>query len=109
MVSMAAQVLAPFVLFHNALLSAVSLVLLVALTAELARELLASPGDAGAKLWAVWCDPPPRQFTAGRLYFIYYVNYLVKVRHTTRRNARRTAMEKLRIAKVWHLVVENGY
>jgi hypothetical protein len=73
------QSLAPFTLLHNALLSAVSLVLLVALAAELASEYTAAPGGAGAKLWAVWCDPPPRQFTAGRLYFIYYCNYVVKV------------------------------
>jgi len=81
------QSLAPFTLLHNALLSAVSLVLLVALAAELASEYAAAPGGAGAKLWAVWCDPPPRQFTAGRLYFIYYCNYVVKVRRLSWRCA----------------------
>mmetsp|Transcript_13605 Transcript_13605/g.26141 ORF Transcript_13605/g.26141 Transcript_13605/m.26141 type:complete len:275 (-) Transcript_13605:86-910(-) len=71
------DVLKPVVLVHNAFLSGLSAVLLMALCLELYWE-YASAGYGMSGMWAVWCDPPPRLFTKGRLYAIYYANYLVK-------------------------------
>ena len=68
----------PLVLLHNAWLSVASLVLLVALVHELSRQWHTSGGGLGG-LWRVWCDPPPRHFAKGNIFFIYYVNYLLKV------------------------------
>lgn len=58
----------------------------MALCLELYWE-YASAGYGMSGMWAVWCDPPPRLFTKGRLYAIYYANYLVKVPGSIRPSA----------------------
>jgi len=57
---------------HNLLLSLCSLVLLVAMIAELARH-----WAAGHSLWDQMCDTQ-QNFVFGRIYFYYYCNYMFK-------------------------------
>eukprot|EP00240_Pyramimonas_obovata_P015845 CAMPEP_0118928726 /NCGR_PEP_ID=MMETSP1169-20130426/5909_1 /TAXON_ID=36882 /ORGANISM="Pyramimonas obovata, Strain CCMP722" /LENGTH=297 /DNA_ID=CAMNT_0006870771 /DNA_START=283 /DNA_END=1177 /DNA_ORIENTATION=- len=71
------QALKPVVIAHNLLLSSGSGMLLLALANELHLGYRAS-GGGWHGVWNVWCDEPPRDFTTGRLYFIYYVNYMLK-------------------------------
>jgi hypothetical protein len=77
-----------FVILHNSLMSIGSAVLWLAMVAELLLIYW------GHDLWSLACDPRGLH-TSGPIYFIYYVNYIFKVRREQKQktapSARRAA------------------
>jgi hypothetical protein len=68
-----------FVIVHNSLMSIGSAVLWLAMVAELLLIYW------GHDLWSLACDPRGLH-TSGPIYFIYYVNYIFKVRREQKQN-----------------------